>query len=352
MVRCSTRGIDLKLIVQIPCFNEVTTLSAVVGEIPRAIDGVDRIEILVVDDGSTDGTAERARRLGVDHVIRHTGNKGLARTFQRAVQAALECGADIIVNTDGDNQYAGADIPKLIGPILEGKADIVVGDRGGLKNGHFSPIKRLLQVVGSKVIGAATGLQVTDAVSGFRALTRDAAEQIHIVTDFSYTVEMLMQASAKRLTVASVPVRTNPKTRPSRLFGSIPQFLRLSGITFLRTYTMYKPLRVFFYIGTVPIVLGGATIIRFIYFAAIGESGGHVQSLVLGSTLVVLGVITWLIGMIADLIAFNRKLTEIALQRIDKLERVVRRSHRQMHSASGEKKILRSDFDATIRKAK
>lgn len=314
----------MKLIVQIPCFNEENTLADVVNDIPRRIEGVDRVEILVVDDGSTDGTVERARALGVDHIVRHAGNKGLARTFQRAVQACLELDADIIVNTDGDNQYDGRDIPALIAPILKGQADIVVGDRGGLGNGHFSLGKRWLQVIGSRVIGKATGLEIADAVSGFRALARDAAEQIHIVTDFSYTIEMLMQASAKRLKVVSVPIHTNPRTRKSRLFTSIPQFLRLSGITFLRTYTMYKPLWVFFCIGALPLALGGAAVARFLYFVAIGQSNGHIQSLILGGTLVVLGVIVWLIGMIADLIAFNRKLTEIALQRMDRLEREVK----------------------------
>jgi len=311
---------DLKLIVQIPCFNEEENLVATVRDIPRLMPGVDTVEVMIIDDGSSDRTIDVARKIGVEHIIEHTGNKGLARTFRTGIDAALKLGADIIVNTDGDNQYSGADIPKLIAPIVSKEAEIVVGDRGGLKNQHFSYFKRQLQVFGSSVIRGITKLDVTDAVSGFRAISRDAAKQINIVTDFSYTIEMLIQASAKRLKVVSVPIGTNAKTRDSRLFKSIPQFLRMSGATLLRAYAMYKPLRLFFIVGMVIMIMGLIPIGRFLYFYLNGDGLGHIQSIVLGATLVILGTGSMLIGMLADLINFNRKLMEIALVKITNIE--------------------------------
>ena len=310
----------MKLIIQIPCYNEISTLTDVVADIPRSFHGIDNMEILVVDDGSTDGTAELAKSLGVDHVIRHRGNKGLARTFQCGIETALDLGADIIVNLDGDNQYRAADVPFLIAPIVDGRADIALGDRRGMDNPHFSLPKRLLQVMGSAAIRRITQLNVSDAVTGFRAFSREAAQQIAIVSEFSYTIEMLVLASAKRLAVVSVPIRTNPKTRESRLFKSIPHFLSMSGMTLLRSYTMYRPLRVFFSIGAITLLIGVAPIIRFLFFFLQGDGSGHIQSLILGGVLVVAATFTFFIGIVADLINFNRRLIEQMIVRLKQLE--------------------------------
>ena len=322
----------MKLIVQIPCYNEAGTLAEAVADIPRAIPGIDQVEILIVDDGSSDTTSEVARKLGVDHIIRHRRNKGLARTFHRGLEECLRLGADIVVNTDGDNQYSGADIAKLVEPILNEDVDIVVGDRGGLENPHFSPFKRYLQVLGSAGIQKATGLEITDAVSGFRAISRDAAQQINIVSDFSYTIEMLIQASAKRISVMSVPIRTNSKTRESRLFSSIPQFLRMSATTLLRMYTMYRPLRVFSILGLVMVAAGLIPILRFGYFYYLGDGGGHLQSLVLGGMLFSMGIVTMLCGILADLINFNRKLMEKMLLRMERFEQTGEKSSDQLNT--------------------
>ena len=314
-------GVDcMKLIVQIPCFNEEATLSQTVSDIPRQIDGVDTVELLVVDDGSIDRTVEIARELGVDHVVSHTNNKGLARAFRTGMEACLQRGADIIVNTDADNQYRGADIPTLIQPILDGEADIVVGDRGARSNPHFSFGKKGLQLLGSALVRRLSQTAVPDAVSGFRAISRSAALQLNIVSSFSYTIEMLIQAGSKRLSVASVPIETNAKTRNSRLFRSIPHFVSRSAATIARMYAMYQPLRVFFVIGMTLVLLGALPIARFLYFYLAGDGQGHVQSLILGGVLVVIGFITLLIGMLADLIGFNRQLIEITLQKVTQVE--------------------------------
>ncbi len=310
----------MKLIVQIPCFNEAETLQQTVAEIPRRIPGVDRVEILVVDDGSTDDTAVRAPEVGVDHVVRHKNNKGLARAFRTGIETCLELGADIIVNTDGDNQYAGADIPRLIAPILAGEADIVVGDRQTAKISHFSFGKKLLQALGSFVVRQLSHTDVPDTVSGFRAISRDAALHLNIVSSFSYTIEMLIQAGRKQMAIASVPVATNAKTRRSRLFKSIPNFISQSLVTMVRMYAMYRPLRVFFYIGMALSVAGAVPILRFIYLYLMGDGAGHIQSLVLGGVLVVLGFMALLIGLVADLIGFNRQLVEITLEKVRRLE--------------------------------
>lgn len=310
----------MKLIIQIPCYNEASNLESVISDIPAKVPGIDEIEILVIDDGSTDGTVALAQRLGIQHIVSNNKNKGLAYTFHFGLEACIKHKADIIVNTDGDNQYNGLDIPKLVEPILANRADIVVGDRGGYHNKHFSFFKRTLQVFGSYIISKATGLDVKDSVSGFRAISRSAAQQINIVSEFSYTIEMLIQASAKKLSVISVPIRTNKKTRESRLFSSIPHFLRMSISTLLRIYTMYKPLRVFFSLGCIMIATGLLPIIRFLYFFIAGGGDGHVQSLLLGSTLLILGFLTLIVGFVADLVSFNRKLMEKLLYRIEKLE--------------------------------
>jgi glycosyltransferase involved in cell wall biosynthesis len=310
----------MKLIVQIPCFNEADTLPAVVRDIPREIPGVDAVEILVVDDGSTDGTAEVARECGVDHLVRHTRNQGLARAFRTGLDACLMLGADIIVNTDGDNQYAGSDIPRLIQPILDGSADVVVGDRETHNVPHFSPLKKRLQALGSSVVRRLSGMDVPDAVSGFRAISRDAALHLNIISPFSYTIEMLIQAGSKRLAIKTVPVRTNPVGRRSRLARSTPQFISRSVATMVRMYAMYKPLSTFFYIGAALGIVGLVPILRFLYFYAIGQGAGHVQSLVLGGALVVIGFMALLIGLVADLINFNRQLIEITLEKVRRLE--------------------------------
>lgn len=310
----------MKLVVQIPCFNEELTLPAVVNSIPRHIDGVDVLEILVVDDGSTDRTVEVATQLGVDHIITHTNNKGLARAFRTGLDACLALDADIIVNTDGDNQYDAGEIPALVRPILEGRADIVVGDRQTGRLEHFSPVKRRLQACGSWVARALSGTTVPDAVSGFRAVSRHAALQLNIVSPFSYTIEMLIQAGRKNLSIASVPVRTNRPTRPSRLFRNMFDFIGRSMGTMARMYTMYKPLTAFVCIGTVLFTAGAIPILRFLYFFLLGNGAGHVQSLVLGGVLIILGCMAFLIGLVADLINFNRQLIELTLEKVRQLE--------------------------------
>jgi glycosyltransferase involved in cell wall biosynthesis len=310
----------MKVIVQIPCYNEEATLPQTIADIPRRIDGVDRVEVLVIDDGSSDDTSGAARRAGADHVVRHTRNRGLARAFRTGVDTCLALGADILVNTDADNQYAGSAIPELIRPILEGRADIVIGDRGTGRLPHFSRSKRRLSRIGSYVVRRLSGTSVPDAVSGFRALSRAAALRLNVVSSFSYTIEMLIQAGNERMAVASVPVPVNPQTRESRLFRSVPQFLLRSLRTMIRTYTMYKPLRVFTGLGLALAFLGALPVARFLYFYVQGQGGGHVQSLVLGGVLLVFGFVSLLVGLVADLIAINRSLLEILLEKVRRLE--------------------------------
>ncbi len=310
----------MKLVVQIPCYNEEHTLPRTVRDIPRAIPGVDRVEILIIDDGSTDRTIEVARELGVDHIICNKRNQGLARSFRTGLDACLHLGADIIVNTDGDNQYAGWDIPKLIQPILDGRADMVVGDRQTGNVGHFSLVKKTLQKLGSSAVRNLSGIDIPDAVSGFRAISREAALRINIVSSFSYTTEMLIQAGKKHLKVVSVPIETNGKTRESRLFTSIPQFIERQLSTMVRIYTMYQPLRVFFFTGTVLLVTGLIPILRFLFYYMAGDGDGHIQSLILGGILSMMGFLTYLVGLVADIINFNRQLIEMTLERVRKLE--------------------------------
>lgn len=309
-----------KLIIQIPCFNEAEALAGTVAALPRSIPGIDRIETLVIDDGSTDGTADVARKCGVDHVVRHRRNRGLAAAFQSGLDAALAAGADIIVNTDADGQYVGEDIAALVAPVVAGEADIVIGDRGVGKNEHFHPFKRQLQRLGSMVVRRMSRTGVTDAVSGFRAISRDAAKRINITSDFSYTTEMLIQAGRKRMAVTSVPIRTNGAVRPSRLFRSIPHFIVNTVATMLRAWAMYNPLRAFVSAGLVVFLVGLAPMIRFLWFYFNGEGGGHVQSLVIGGVLMILGVVIILLGALADLIGRNRRLMELTLERVRALE--------------------------------
>ena len=310
----------MKLIVQIPCFNEERTLEKVIADIPRAIPGIDSVEVLVIDDGSIDSTVDVAWRAGADHVIRHKANKGLAETFRTGIDTSLRLGADIIVNTDGDNQYAGSGIPALIRPILDGEAELVVGDRQVQRNPHYSPAKRRLHALGTAVVQRLSRTEVTDPVSGFRAFSRDAAMLLNVVSPFSYTIETLIQAGSHQIAVATVPIETNAATRSSRLFKSIPHFVVNSLATMLRIYAMYHPLRLFGYIGIVLGLAGAVPILRFLYFYLVGEGGGHVQSLILGGILVLMGFVALLFAIVADLVNFNRRLVETTLQKVRRLE--------------------------------
>ena len=308
----------MKLIVQIPCFDEETTLPETLRDIPRHISGVDQIEILVIDDGSTDQTSQVARECGVEHVVRFKVNQGLARGFMVGLQTALHLGADIIVNTDADNQYSGGDIPKLIQPILEGRADVVIGDREVESIRHFSTTKKFLQRVGSWVVRVASGTRIPDAPSGFRAFSREAALRTNIVSGYTYTLETIIQAGHNRLAIAHVPVRTNPKTRESRLISNIWKYIWISASTIIRTYAMYQPLRFFSTIGVIIFTIGLIISARYIYYMSIGEGAGHIQSLILAAVLMMLGFQTIVIGLISDLIAANRRLSEEIVYRLRK----------------------------------
>ena len=309
-----------RIIVQIPCLNEAETLPQTIADIPRQIDGATSVEILIIDDGSSDGTADVARACGAEHVLVNRGNKGLAYSFQAGIDHALSLGADIIVNTDGDNQYRGADIARLVAPILAGEADLVVGDRGTRDIAHFSPLKKFLQRAGTGFVGRLAGADVADAVSGFRAITADAARKLTVRSTFSYTTETLIQAGKKNLTVKSVPVRTNAVTRPSRLFRSIPQFLFRSGRTMLRAWAMYEPLRIFLGIGFVLMALGALPILRFVWHYFAGDGAGMIQSLILGGVLFLMGGLSAMFALVADLVSFNRQLAELTLERVRRIE--------------------------------
>ncbi len=310
----------MKLIVQIPCYNEEQTLPQTVADIPREIDGIDVVELLIIDDGSSDRTIEVARELGVNHIVVNKKNMGLARTFRRGLEASLFAGADIIVNTDGDNQYAGADIAKLVEPIIAGRADLVIGDRQTAKIAHFSPFKKLLQWLGSGVVRKLAGVWVPDAVSGFRAFSREAAIRTNVVSPFSYTIETVIQAGKKDMAVESVPISTNAKTRESRLFKSIPAFIERQLSTIVRMYAMYQPMRVFFFLGTGLMLLGFLPVLRFLYFYLTGDGDGHVQSLLLGGVLMMMGFIAYIAALVADLISFNRQLLEMTLEKVRRME--------------------------------
>ncbi len=301
----------MKLIIQIPCYNEAQVLPGTLAQLPRTLEGFDAVEVLVVDDGSQDGTAEAARAAGADHIVRLPYHRGLARAFAAGLDACLRCGADVIINTDADDQYNAADIPLLLAPILAGEAQIVVGDRGVATLEHFAPVKRRLQVIGSRVVSSAAGLDIPDATSGFRALTREAALRTLVLSDYSYTLETLIQAGSLRMPVASVAIRTNPPTRPSRLIRSLGNYIRNSGVTIVRAFTLYRPLRVFTLIGSILLLAGVLLGGRFVIMRyALGMEVNQVQSLILTAVLLLAGFQTFLIGLVADLIAFNRKILE------------------------------------------
>jgi glycosyltransferase involved in cell wall biosynthesis len=310
----------LKLIIQIPCLNEAQNLAQSVQALPTEIPGVDILEYMVIDDGSSDNTSEVARQNGVHHIITLPHHVGLATAFTVGLESGLDNGADIIVNTDADNQYNAEDIPLLVEPIISGKADITIGDRGVANLKSFSPTKRILQRFGSWIIGQASGIDTPDATSGFRAFTRAAALRTLVMNDYSYTLETLIQAGAHRMAVAYVPVRTNEQVRPSRLISSIPNYLANSSTIILRAYTMYRPLRVFIGISFIFLLVGLIGTGRFLYFFAIGEGAGHVQSLILSAVLLIVGFQIFLIGLVADLIGFNRKVLEEILYRLRRIE--------------------------------
>ena len=310
----------MKLIIQIPCLNEAATLGAALATLPRQVEGFDAVEWLVVDDGSTDGTAELARKLGVDHVVRHPVNRGLAAAFMTGIDAALQEGADVIVNTDADNQYEAADIPLLLRPILDHRADMVIGARPIAQTEHFSWIKKQLQHLGSWAVRLASKTDVADAPSGFRAMTRETAMRLNVFNAYTYTLETIIQAGLSNLTVVSVPIRTNPDLRPSRLVRSIPNYVKRSLVTIIRMFVIYRPLTLFMWGSAVLIATGVAIGVRFMVFLAAGDGSGHVQSLILAALCIMLGAMSFMIGLVADLIATNRKLLEQIDFRVQQLE--------------------------------
>ena len=310
----------MKLFIQIPCLNEEETLPAVLETMPTEIDGIDEIVILVIDDGSTDRTIEVARQHGVTHFVHHSRNMGLARSFRDGVDYALQHGADIVVNTDGDNQYPQQSIPELVRPILDGRADIVIGDRQTKTIEHFSPFKKAMQGIGSKVVNFAAETDLPDAASGFRAYSRESLYRINIVTQFSYCMETIIQAGNKRLRIESVPIRTNPKTRESRLFKNIFQHMGKSGQAIVRSYIMFKPHTLFVTAGVTFLVLGLIPFIRFLVLTMSGSEGQFIQSLIFGSTMVLGSAFCFALLVISDLQRTNRVLMEDALERIKEIQ--------------------------------
>lgn len=300
----------MKLIIQIPCYNEAETLEIALNALPKYIDGVDEIEYLIIDDGCKDNTVDVAKGWGVHHVVSFPQNKGLAKGFMAGLDACLRNGADIIVNTDADNQYCADDIPKLIQPILDQKADIVIGERPIDDTQHFSWTKKKLQHFGSWVVRKASNTNIPDAPSGFRAFSRDAAMRINVINDYTYTLETIVQAGRNRMAIMSVPVRTNPELRKSRLFHSMLGYVKKSMLTIIRALMMYKPLYCFTLVALVPSIIGLGVGLRFMVYYWNGMGNGHTQSLMLACTLIIIGFITFVIGMLADVIAANRKILE------------------------------------------
>lgn len=312
----------MKVFIQIPCLNEETTLPLVFKTMPKSLPGVDEVEYLIIDDGSTDKTIAVAKKLGVKHIVKHPYNMGLARSFRDGIDYALGHGADIVVNTDGDNQYPQERIADLVKPIVDGEADIVIGDRQTHQIAHFSRFKKFMQRFGTSVVNAAADTKLPDAPSGFRAYSRSALYRLNVITQFSYTMETIIQAGNKRLHTVSVPVDTNEKTRESRLFKSSFQHMRKSGSAIVRSYIMFKPVQVFGWLGGVILVLGLIPFIRYAFFAVFIHDGarGHLQSLILGITLLVTGLLSLALGVIADLLRTNRILMEDVLERVKHME--------------------------------
>jgi len=310
----------MKLIIQIPCLNESETLAIALAELPREVEGFDTVEWLIIDDGSTDNTAEIARKNGVQHVIRHPVNRGLAEAFMTGIDACLKLGADVIINTDADNQYNGADIPSLTAPILAGEAEIVIGARPISETEHFSWIKKALQHLGSWAVRVASRTDVADAPSGFRAITREAAMRLNVFNAYTYTLETIIQAGQSNMRVISVPIRTNADLRPSRLVRSIRSYVQRSLGTIVRVFVIYRPLALFLWIGLPCIAFGMLFGLRFLVLYLLGQGEGHIQSVVLTALCLILGTILIMMGLVADLIATNRKLSERILLRIQRIE--------------------------------
>lgn len=310
----------MKLIIQIPCYNEAETLEIALNDLPKRIEGIDEIEYLIINDGSKDNTVAVARNWGVHHIVSFTRNKGLAKGFMAGIEACLRNGADIIVNTDADNQYCGADIEKLVRPILNGETDIVIGERPIDQTEHFSPLKKKLQRFGSWVVRKASKSDIPDAPSGFRAYSRDAAIRLNVTNEYTYTLETIVQAGWEKIPMMSVPIRTNAELRPSRLFSSMFGYVKKSMLTIVRAYIMYKPLKFFAILGTIPFLTGFGIGIRFLVYMYMGQSDGHIQSLILASTLLMLGFMTYVVGLQADTIAANRKILEDVQYHVKKIE--------------------------------
>lgn len=310
----------MKLIIQIPCYNEAETLEIALNDLPKHIDGIDEIEYLIINDGSKDNTVEVAKNWGVNYVVNFKKNKGLAKGFMAGLDACLRNGADIIVNTDADDQYCGADIEKLVRPILEGKSDIVIGARPIDQTEHFSPLKKKLQHLGSWVVRKASKTDIPDAPSGFRAYSREAAMQLNVTNEYTYTLETIVQAGRNKIPMMSVDIRTNSELRPSRLFSSMFGYIKKSMLTIIRAYVMYKPLKFFAIVGTIPFGIGLILGIRFLVYIGMGQASGHVQSLILASTLLMMGFMTYVIGVLSDTIASNRKLLEDIQKRVRKID--------------------------------
>jgi len=310
----------MKLIIQIPCYNEEETLEQTYNDLPHYIDGIDEIEYLIINDGSCDRTVEVARELGFQHIVSFKRNKGLAKGFMAGIDACLHHGADIIVNTDADNQYCGADIEKLVRPILEEKADIVIGERPIDKTEHFSWRKKKFQHVGSWMVRMASGTRVPDAPSGFRAYSREAALRLNVVNEYTYTLETIIQAGHNKIAMTSVPIRTNPETRESRLFKNMWTYMKRSSSVIIRSFMMYKPLKFFSTWGTIIFLIGAALGIRYLFYYIGGTGQGHIQSLILFAVLILMGVQILIVGLQADIIAANRKILEDVQYRVRKIE--------------------------------
>lgn len=323
----------MKLIIQIPCYNEAETLEIALNDLPKHIDGIDEIEYLIINDGSKDTTVEVARNWGVHYVVSFRQNKGLAKGFMAGIDACLRHGADIIVNTDADNQYCGADIETIVRPILDGRADMVIGERPIDETAHFSPLKKKLQHLGSWVVRKASRTDIPDAPSGFRAFSRDAAMRLNVVNDYTYTLETIVQAGRSKMAIMSVPIRTNPELRSSRLFHSMWGYVKKSMLTILRAFMWYKPLYCFSLVAFVPTLIGLGIGIRFLVYYFNGMGNGHVQSLILACTLLIIGFITFVIGLLADTIAANRRILEDVQYHVRKLDYDI-----------GEEKSVNKDF--------
>lgn len=312
--------IRMKLIIQIPCYNEAETLEIALNDLPKHIEGIDCIEYLIINDGSKDNTVKVARQWGVHYIVNFRRNKGLAKGFMAGLDACLRNGADIIVNTDADNQYCGEDIEKLVRPIIEERTDIVIGERPIDQTEHFSPLKKKLQRFGSWVVRKASKTDIPDAPSGFRAYSREAAMRLNVTNEYTYTLETIVQAGREKIAMESVPIRTNAELRPSRLFSSMMGYVKKSMVTIIRAFMMYKPLKFFTIVGLIPFLIGAGIGIRYLVLMFMGIAGGHIQSLILASILIMLGFMTMIIGLQADIIAANRKIMEDIQYHVRKLD--------------------------------